>query len=65
LTFIEVPAFVFLGLWALQQYLNGLMALEAGLGAEGGVAWFAHLGGFAVGVVVGIGLRVRGRRRRR
>jgi len=65
LTFIEVPAFVFLGLWALQQYLNGLMALEAGLGAEGGVAWFAHLGGFAVGVVVGIGLRLRGRRRRR
>jgi len=64
LTFIEVPAFVFLGLWALQQYLNGLMALEAGLGAEGGVAWFAHLGGFAVGVVVGIGLRLRGRRRR-
>lgn len=65
LTFIEVPAFVFLGLWALQQSLNGVLALEEGLGQGGGVAWFAHLGGFAVGVTVGAYLRIRRRARGR
>jgi membrane associated rhomboid family serine protease len=65
LTFIEVPAFVFLGLWAAQQYLYGILTLEDGLAGVGGVAWFAHLGGFAIGVGAGIWLRMRKRRRRR
>jgi len=47
---IELPAFVFLGFWFLLQIFSGLMAL--GIGADaGGVAWWAHIGGFAVGVV--------------
>jgi membrane associated rhomboid family serine protease len=52
LTFIEVPAFVFLGLWAAQQLLNGYLVLtDAVRDAE--IAWFAHLGGFTLGVLAG------------
>ncbi len=67
LTFIEVPAFVFLGIWALQQLLNGYLTITDGLQAEGGVAWFAHLGGFAFGVAVGAASRIvrRVRKKRR
>ena len=65
LTFIEVPAFFFLGLWAAQQLLN----VYAPVGREGSdqIAWFAHLGGFAFGLIAGIIYRVtkRWRRRRR
>lgn len=53
LTFIEVPAFVFLGIWALQQLLNGYLAL-GDVGRGEGVAWFAHIGGFALGLLVGL-----------
>jgi membrane associated rhomboid family serine protease len=48
--FIVVPAAVFLGLWFLMQFLQGttsLMAAEAG-----GVAWWAHIGGFAAGYLI-------------
>ncbi|NJK90182.1 MAG: rhomboid family intramembrane serine protease, partial [Myxococcales bacterium] len=64
LTFIEVPAFLFLGLWVLQQTVYGWFSLEAAAGAQGGVAWFAHLGGFAVGFFFGAVSRIRRRRRR-
>ena len=64
LTFIEIPAVVFLGIWAAQQLLNGYWALDPNVGTP--VAWFAHLGGFAFGVSVGLLYRVmRGRVRRR
>ncbi|MEN3028607.1 MAG: rhomboid family intramembrane serine protease [Aquificaceae bacterium] len=47
LTFMEVPAVFFIGLWVLIQVINGLVTLPfAGMG---GVAWFAHIGGFIVG----------------
>ncbi len=55
LTFVEVPALVFVGVWGLQQLLNGLLALD---GAADSVAWFAHLGGFAFGLVVGTVVRL-------
>ena len=45
LTTIALPAWVMLGYWILLQVLGGLG------GGEGGVATFAHIGGFAVGVV--------------
>ncbi len=44
-----LPAWVFLGYWALVQVSE---ALGPEFGAEGGVAWWAHLGGFAFGVLV-------------
>src|SRR5438477_549656 len=48
---MEIPAFVFLGVWFLMQAINGLGALsiQAARGEMGGVAWWAHLGGFAAG----------------
>ena len=56
---LEVPALVVLGFWFVLQLLNGFAALGAET-AQGGVAFFAHIGGFALGVVVGLLLRVVG-----
>jgi membrane associated rhomboid family serine protease len=47
LTFTELPAVFFIGMWVFIQIINGLITLPfAGMG---GVAWFAHIGGFFVG----------------
>jgi membrane associated rhomboid family serine protease len=48
-TRIVVPAFVVLGYWFVLQVLGGLPALE---GTRGGVAFWAHVGGFVAGVVL-------------
>ena len=45
--FIEIPAFVFLGIWFLLQFFSA-----AGAQAQaGGIAWWAHVGGFVFGVI--------------
>jgi membrane associated rhomboid family serine protease len=59
---IEVPAIIVLGLWFVLQLVDGIGSLGLA-GAEGGVAFFAHIGGFVCGVVVGAFLRGRSRRR--
>jgi membrane associated rhomboid family serine protease len=46
---IRVPAFLFLGLWIALQMLYGIRARGAG---ETGVAWWAHVGGFAAGAIL-------------
>ena len=46
-TFI-VPAQIVLGLWFIMQLSGGLSSL--GIDTTGGVAWFAHIGGFIVGI---------------
>jgi membrane associated rhomboid family serine protease len=46
---VEIPALVFLGIWIAIQVLQGTASI--GLDVRGGVAWFAHIGGFAVGLV--------------
>jgi rhomboid family protein len=48
-TVIELPAYVFLGLWFFIQFFQGAFTL-GGTGAAGGVAWWAHVGGFVAGV---------------
>jgi len=48
ITTVRVPALIVIGFWAIIQFVNGL--LGAGLN-KGGVAWFAHIGGFLVGLV--------------
>jgi membrane associated rhomboid family serine protease len=48
-TFIEVPAVLVLGLWFLQQIYFGVADLSDPTG--GGVAYFAHIGGFAFGLI--------------
>ncbi|MFZ5861263.1 MAG: rhomboid family intramembrane serine protease [Nitrospirota bacterium] len=44
-----IPAAWLLGFWIALQFLNGTMSLGR---AGGGVAWFAHVGGFVTGLVV-------------
>jgi hypothetical protein len=46
--FIEIPAFVFLGIWFLLQFINA----AASQGQAAGVAWWAHIGGFIFGIIV-------------
>jgi membrane associated rhomboid family serine protease len=48
---IEVPAFVYLLLWLLIQFQSGLLSLVAP-GSVGGVAWWAHVGGFLAGALL-------------
>ncbi|MGE3536099.1 MAG: rhomboid family intramembrane serine protease [Candidatus Tectimicrobiota bacterium] len=55
---IELPAVVFLGLWFLTNLWSGIGALTAHTQA-GGVAWWAHIGGFLVGVLWALPLRRR------
>ncbi len=43
----EVPAFFFLGFYFVLQILNGVLASA---NEAGGVAWWAHIGGFVVGL---------------
>ena len=50
---IEVPAVIVLGFWFALQLIDGLASLGLA-GAEGGVAFFAHIGGFVAGVGMGL-----------
>lgn len=49
---IEIPAVVYLGLWFISQLANGLFITLAGVQAMGGVAWWAHVGGFVAGLAL-------------
>jgi membrane associated rhomboid family serine protease len=49
-TIIEVPAVFLLGFWFAEQVFLGLEGLTSSLGGEG-VAYFAHVGGFAFGLL--------------
>jgi membrane associated rhomboid family serine protease len=49
-TIAEIPALVVLGFWIVGQVVNGLVSLTDWVG--GGVAWFAHIGGFAAGMAL-------------
>lgn len=66
LTTVELPAVLILLYWFLIQIFSGMAAAGQMASAQGGVAWFAHVGGFVAGMVL-IGLmktRERYRRRR-
>jgi alpha-glucoside transport system permease protein len=51
--FVEVPAVLYLGFWFVSQLFNGLLTVVQGVQAMGGVAWWAHVGGFVAGLVLG------------
>jgi len=61
-TVVELPALVILGFWFLQQLLFGFFDLGTA-GTSDGVAYFAHIGGFAFGLLA-IRLFADGRKRR-
>jgi membrane associated rhomboid family serine protease len=50
-TFVELPALVVLGVWILIQVLYGLSDIAQPVGSGGGVAYFAHIGGFVFGLL--------------
>jgi membrane associated rhomboid family serine protease len=47
-TIVEVPAVIFLGFWFILQLFSGWQALQGA--AAGGIAWWAHIGGFIFGM---------------
>ncbi|MEM1218960.1 MAG: rhomboid family intramembrane serine protease [Bacteroidota bacterium] len=53
----RIPAFLFLGIWIWQQWGSGMASLSAVGGTSEGVAWWAHIGGFAFGLIAGIYFR--------
>ena len=61
--FIHLPAMIVLGLWIVLQFLSGYLSLSVASGAEGGVAFFAHIGGFLAGMGLLFVLRPRRSRR--
>lgn len=46
--FVEIPAFFFLGFWFVLQFLSA----AGSQGAMGGIAWWAHIGGFVFGIIL-------------
>jgi membrane associated rhomboid family serine protease len=51
-TVIEIPALIVLGLWFLEQAFFGVNSLNgSATSGGGGVAYFAHIGGFAFGLL--------------
>ncbi|HAI21437.1 MAG TPA: rhomboid family intramembrane serine protease [Clostridiales bacterium UBA8153] len=65
LPMIEVPAVFFLFGWFLLQLLNGVLTLGVASAQTGGVAWWAHIGGFVGGMVLVHWFRDRPRSYRR
>jgi membrane associated rhomboid family serine protease len=49
----RIPAMIFIGLWFIIQFLSGLSSLgPTSLAATEGVAWWAHVGGFLLGLLL-------------
>lgn len=52
ITVVMVPAVIMIGLWFLLQLLSGLATLGIETQQTGGVAFWAHVGGFVTGLVL-------------
>ncbi len=58
----RIPAVIFIGLWFIAQFLSGIGSLHTpGAANTGGVAWWAHVGGFLMGVLLARGTAQRRR----
>ena len=53
----QVPALLMIGLWALLQFVNGIGSIAVSEQTGGGVAYWAHIGGFIAGIVIAFLLR--------
>ncbi|MGH9711501.1 MAG: rhomboid family intramembrane serine protease, partial [Candidatus Acidiferrales bacterium] len=53
--FARLPAVLFIGLWFAVQFFSGIGSL--GSSQTGGVAWWAHVGGFLLGMLLVSGMR--------
>jgi membrane associated rhomboid family serine protease len=52
LTRVNIPAYIMLGYWFITQLFSGTASVAAGMQTTGGVAFFAHVGGFISGFVL-------------
>ena len=52
---LRLPAWIYLGVWIIVQ-----TASASGIGGGEGIDWWAHVGGFLAGALVGLGYRLRG-----
>jgi membrane associated rhomboid family serine protease len=50
--FVHIPALVYLGIWFLLQLTSGISAFGQKAAEAGGIAWWAHVGGFLAGIVL-------------
>lgn len=51
-TIVSLPAFILIGVWFLLQFFDGVSALSTVQQGMGGVAYFAHVGGFIMGLII-------------
>jgi membrane associated rhomboid family serine protease len=58
---VRIPAWFFLGIWFLYQFIEGNFGIFSAGANGGGVAFFAHVGGFVFGVAVTLILANAGR----
>jgi membrane associated rhomboid family serine protease len=52
-----MPALFFLGIWGVQQFINGFISIIPNSAYTSGVAWWAHIGGFLFGIIAGFIIR--------
>ncbi|MGB8648307.1 MAG: rhomboid family intramembrane serine protease [Anaerolineae bacterium] len=57
----SVPAFIVIGMWFLLQFVFGIGSLNPAAASTGGVAYWAHIGGFIAGMLMIIPFWVRAR----
>jgi len=62
--FFEIPAVFFLAFWFVQQVMSGTLSIAAA-GHAGGIAWWAHVGGFIIGALLNRPFLIGRRRMRR
>ncbi len=63
ITTLEVPAVLLLVYWFIIQFFSGFMTIGYSQVSQGGVAWFAHVGGFVAGMLLVSVLANRNRHR--
>ncbi len=51
---LPIPAILMIGFWFLQNLFAGYATITAAAGADEGVAWFAHIGGFLFGMAIAL-----------
>ena len=61
LTTMEIPAYFILLYWFVIQFFSGIGSVGHSHLSQGGVAWFAHIGGFLAGVVLILVMRTNER----
>lgn len=60
-TTLEIPAAIILGYWFLLQFFSGFGSIGHSNLSEGGIAWFAHIGGFIAGALLIFAMGTRDR----